>query len=45
MYILEQAAACRRNLGDLKEAAEVYEYSTFVFPSRSLQMLTARLAK
>lgn len=27
MYVLEQAAACRRNLGDLKDAAEVYEHS------------------
>ena len=26
MYVLLQAAACRRMVGDLKEAAEVYEH-------------------
>lgn len=26
MYVLLQAAACRRMIGDLKEAAEVYEH-------------------
>lgn len=26
MYVLLQAAACRRMTGDLKEAAEVYEH-------------------
>ena len=26
LYVLLQAAACRRMLGDIKEAAEVYEH-------------------
>ena len=29
MYVLLQAAACRRMVGDLKEAAEVYEHGMF----------------
>ena len=26
LYVLLQAAACRRALGDIKEAAEIYEH-------------------
>lgn len=36
LYVLLQAAACRRMLGDIKEAAEVYEHGT---SSVSTQML------
>ena len=29
LHVLLQAAACRRMMGDLKEAAEVYEHGEF----------------
>ncbi|KAI0642215.1 TPR-like protein [Trametes meyenii] len=35
MYVLLQAAACRRMIGDLKEAAEVYEHVIQADPNHS----------
>ncbi len=31
LYVLMQAAVCRRMVGDIKEAAEVYEHGTCAF--------------